>query len=333
MGQGKWAAEAPSNIALIKYMGKLEGAAPNRPTNSSLSYTLPHLRSIVELEYDTDMITSDQWAPLTNYKGRQFDALALSEAGAQRFLNHLRQIKEHYGFEGFFRVRSANDFPSDCGLASSASSFAALTQVALVAVCELMHKDLPTIPEAAEWSRRGSGSSCRSFFSPWSVWTSDRVSDVPELAHYGQLLHQVIVVNDEVKSVSSSKAHKRVTSSLLFGGRPERAELRLTDLIDALRNKQWEHAFEIAWAEFWDMHALFESSQPPFGYMTGGSLEVLRFVRDEIWAKEGKGPIVTMDAGPNVHLLYRPEHRALAETVRARFAKQFRVFQALAGEG
>ena len=32
----------------------------------------------------------------------------------------------------------------------------------------------------------------------------------------------------------------------------------------------------------------------------------------ELWEQEGDGPIVTMDAGPNIHLLYRPEQQELA---------------------
>jgi diphosphomevalonate decarboxylase len=122
---------------------------------------------------------------------------------------------------------------------------------------------------------------------------------------FGDLIHQVVVVDESLKQVSSSKAHERVTTSLLFKGRPERAEERLSSLKSALAAKDWRQAFEITWAEFWDMHALFETSRPSFGYMTAGSLEALRIVRSLSWDAHGDGPLVTMDAGPNVHLLYR----------------------------
>ncbi|NJL25701.1 MAG: hypothetical protein HC902_11360 [Calothrix sp. SM1_5_4] len=75
--------------------------------------------------------------------------------------------------------------------------------------------------------------------------------------------------------MSSSEAHLRVTSSALFAGRPERAQRRLRDLQAALLScaggelSAWREVFEICWAEFWDMHALFETSRPSFGYMTG----------------------------------------------------------------
>ena len=48
----RWYASAPSNIALIKYMGKTDYNG-NKPTNSSLSYTLTHLNTHVEIEPKT----------------------------------------------------------------------------------------------------------------------------------------------------------------------------------------------------------------------------------------------------------------------------------------
>lgn len=63
------------------------------------------------------------------------------------------------------------------------------------------------------------------------------------------------------------------------------------------------------------MHALFESSRPVFGYMSAGSMEVLNMAR-QLWHAQGDGPLVTMDAGPNVHLLYRKDQKALAASFR-----------------
>jgi len=75
------------------------------------------------------------------------------------------------------------------------------------------------------------------------------------------------------------------------------------------------------------MHALFETSRPSFGYMTSGSLEVLRGVKQLTWEKSGDGPLVTMDAGPNVHLLYRNHKNGLAQAqaVANQFSSQFQV--------
>lgn len=317
-GEQQWLGQAPSNIALIKYMGKSD-SRQNRPTNASLSYTLTNLCTHVELEVLGQ--GPDRWAPLPGY----FD-IQLSEKGQERFLRHLRVLKEKFAFSGSFRVRSANNFPSDCGLASSASSFAALTLTATSALTDLTGRPSLAISELADLSRQGSGSSCRSLFAPWAIWDGEgaRALELP----IANLIHQVILVEDGRKSVSSSEAHLRVASSLNFSGRPQRAEERLQRLLQSLRagpSSEWREAMETCWAEFWDMHALFETSRPAFGYMTAGSFEVLAALRNEIWGEYGDGPIVTMDAGANIHLLYRPESAALANRVATKFAGRYRV--------
>ncbi|AHE68179.1 hypothetical protein Loa_02645 [Legionella oakridgensis ATCC 33761 = DSM 21215] len=45
--------------------------------------------------------------------------------------------------------------------------------------------------------------------------------------------------------------------------------------------------------------------------MTEQSQEALKKLQD-LWQRKGDGPIVTMDAGPNIHLLYRQEQMDLA---------------------
>lgn len=316
-----WRGSAPSNIALIKYMGKTD-AAGNRPTNRSLSFTLNGLRTHIELETASDDSLKDSWEPLV---APGLEPLALSQKGRIRFLTHLSRIKNVWGYAGGFVVRSANDFPADCGLASSASSFAALTSVACRALAELTGRSPMSEREVAELSRQGSGSSCRSLFSPWALWDTDgaRAIELP----FGDLLHQAVIVEDRRKDVSSSDAHARVSASPLFQGRPERAEQRLQDLMAAFESRDWRSARQICWAEFWDMHALFETTPEPFGYMNGGSLEVLDFVRREMWGEADGGPIVTMDAGANVHLLHRRDRITDLERVRTVFESRFRIIE------
>lgn len=288
-------ASAPSNIALIKYMGK-DSHSGNLPSNSSLSYTLEHLRSFVVIERVSG--EGDDWQPL-----RGFEPVHLSEKGRTRFLAHFQNLKKHWSVPGQHRVFSANNFPSDCGLASSASSFAALT-LATYQLARAANPDLNETPETlARLSRQGSGSSCRSLFSPWSVWHGEGAEkfDLPL-----QLEHAVLIVDGGRKSVSSSEAHRRVNTSLLWSGRKERAQLRLQRLEKSLKAGDWPAAFEVCWAEFWDMHALFETSEPAFGYMTEGTLKALSHLR-ELWSQKKDGPLVTMDAGANVHLLFRKD--------------------------
>ena len=285
-------------------MGKKEQQC-NLPANPSLSYTLDNLLTTVRIQEQSG--ASDSWQALIIEGNESFD---LSEQAQKRFLNHLARMKAHFDYQGGLLVQSNNNFPHSSGLASSASSFAALTKCAVLALSELTQKPAPSLTEQAQLSRLGSGSSCRSFYAPWVLWQEDRVEpiDIP----YQQLIHQVIVVSNQQKKVSSSEAHKRVVTSPLYTQRIPKAEQQLQDLLQAFTKKDWELAYQICWREFQDMHQLFSTCQQPFSYMSEHSLKVLSALT-AFWRDQKDGPIVTMDAGPNIHLLYRLDQRDLAQ--------------------
>lgn len=315
MNNTTWKSSAPSNIALIKYMGKIPGAV-NQTINPTLSYTLKNLTSEVELELSPDQ--NDHFEVLPNSN------VVIGASQEKRFLNFLKHIKSKFNCHESFIIRSKNNFPSDCGLASSASSFAALTSATVKAICELQEKPPLSVQQMALISREGSGSSCRSFFSPWGFWSEDSVSELA--LPYTQLHHLVFVVSKSVKKVSSSEAHKRVVTSYLFEGRSQRARVRLGLLVAALQSKDWFKAYEICWAEFWDMHALFETSTPSFGYMLPDTIEVLNWIRD-FWKMIGDGPLVTMDAGPNIHFLFRPDQKEMMDNFYSKWSSKFQMIK------
>lgn len=306
----QWFAQAPSNIALIKYMGKKEGKG-NLPINPSLSYTLNNLLSSVALEEQPGK--KDFWEPLEIPGAMHFD---LSIAAQERYLAHLQRLKTYFDYQGAFVVRSSNNFPLSCGLASSASSFAALTKCAALALSELTGKPMPAIETLAQLSREGSGSSCRSFFSPWALWEDTEVKaiDLP----YKELLHQVIIISHEEKRISSREAHARIHTSKLYEGRAKRARDNLKLLLTALESNDWKSAYEICWHEFQDIHKLFATCSEPFSYITEETNKVLANLQD-LWQREGDGPIVTMDAGPNIHLLYRLDQKSLADSFKKEY--------------
>lgn len=305
----QWFAQAPSNIALIKYMGKKD-AERNIPINASLSYTLNDLLTSVTLEKIPGK--TDSWEPLDIPGGESFK---LTSKEQTRFLDHLSRIKLNFSYSGAFLVRSSNNFPSSTGLASSASSFAALTKCAILALSELTKTQLPSVEEQAQLSRLGSGSSCRSFFSPWALWEDEEVKTV-ELP-YTNFHHQVIIASHEVKPVSSRNAHQRIESSPLYQTRAARATEHLKLLLDALQLQDWKNAYEICWREFSEMHQLFESAEPPFSYRTEATFEILEVLQKH-WKEHSDGPIVTMDAGPNVHLLYREDQTEMMKKLTQR---------------
>jgi len=312
----QWFAKAPANIALIKYMGKKNNLT-NYPMNASLSYTLVHLQSHVRLEKREGL--EDIWEPLL---APDLIQPKLSLSAITRFLKHLGFIKQKFDYKGAFKVQSANNFPHGTGLASSASSFAALTQCAALACAELTHTSLPSVSSISQWSRHGSGSSCRSFFSPWALWETETAS--PIVLPFHDLHHQVILINTDEKKISSSEAHRLIQTSPNYIQRPQRANDHLSALLKALQHNQWEDAYHICWQEFQDMHALFHTSQPAFSYITDQAQQALELIRLH-WKQNGDGPIVTMDAGPNIHLLYRSNQTNLAKQLKQELMGQYHV--------
>ena len=143
----------------------------------------------------------------------------------------------------------------------------------------------------------------------------DQSGNNPFKTSYPHLLHQLIVVDPQEKQISSTKAHSLVKTSPHFKGRADRAKMRLKALSEALNQTDWRLCFNFCYEEFLDMHSLFETAQPPLKYKTDSSQKVLNCIKD-YWRKNNDGPLATMDAGANVHLLYRPDQKEQRENIK-----------------
>jgi diphosphomevalonate decarboxylase len=303
-----WHSTMPANIALIKYMGK-EPNQKNQGCNTSLSYTLPHLNSTTTLKL-TDA-KQDVW------QADPKNPVYLSAPQIKRFLDHLAFLKDLFGVKANFTVTASNSFPHACGLASSASSFASLTEASAQALSALTQSSLPDLATRAQWSRQGSGSSCRSFYAPFALWEQEQCTTCP--LPYPSLIHAIILIDNQPKAVSSSQAHQRALTSSLFATRPKRANERCHALIQALQQKDWQQAYQITWQEFQDMHALFHTAAQPFSYMHPNSIQALNGLA-QWWEDHQDGPLVTMDAGCNIHLLFRPDQSQQLAKIKATLA-------------
>ena len=317
-------------------MGKKD-AALNLPENGSLSLTLNSLCTIAEAERTAQ--TGVTWVPeLPKKLVRGLSHLhfpELGERGIERVIRHVERVQRflpeifsrHYlkmddSPQGFL-LRTANTFPSGTGIASSASSFAAIT-LCVAAACsadpsafEKAYENNVALRRDLAWiSRQGSGSSCRSFEGPWVIWEEERSfslpTAMPEMAHF------LILVSSDAKKVSSSDAHSLVKSSPLWKERTLRAENRLTILRAALEKADLKTIARVAWIEAWEMHGLFHTCKEPFSYWLPGTVEALEWLAHAL--KEEIPPIVTLDAGPNIHVIVPA---VLRESWRARFQKRF----------
>jgi len=335
-------AQAPSNIALIKYMGKKDSQR-NVPENASVSLTLRSLCSLAELNQDSSQGNGVKWVPEAPalgpndfFRSRELIVPKMGDAGIARVLRHVERVRKalpeilgRWGMSpasetGQWILKCANTFPASSGIASSASSFAAIS----LAVASAGVKDLATFEKAWEnevelrralagISRMGSGSSCRSFEGPWVYWEAESAFEVsqvqlPEVAHF------VVLVKSQPKKVSSSEAHLQVRSSPLWEGRVQRAEARMKSVLEGLQSNDWVLLSRTVWSEFWEMHSLFHTCSEPFSYWESGTIDALAWFAP--WIKSENPPIVTMDAGPNIHIIVEKSQRDLW---RERISKQF----------
>ncbi|OFZ20847.1 MAG: diphosphomevalonate decarboxylase [Bdellovibrionales bacterium GWB1_55_8] len=317
-------ARAPSNIALIKYMGKKE-LPGNIPENGSLSVTLEALCTYAEISRAPAAVVTEEWIPeLPTIPKKDLVGSpvvpALSEKAAERALRHLRAVREaapklfsEFGIApnnevSKWSLRTANTFPAASGIASSASSFAAITLSTAFAMAREPAEFAknwaknPALKGAlARLARAGSGSSCRSLTGPFVLWEQEDAEPLPVSQAFPELAHFVLLVSDQEKAVSSSQAHALVKTSPLWIGRVERVQERLTKMQLAFRRGDLDAIARIAWNEAWEMHSLFHTCSEPFSYWTGDTMALLQWLSP--FLSGAKPPIVTLDAGPNIHLL------------------------------
>ncbi len=316
-------AEVPSNIAFVKYWGKLDKKL-QWPANDSLSMTLNHAKTITSARVIPNQ--SDNGQDIITKEGK---VLVRGQAGADKAYNHLAFLREQLGFSAALDIHTKNTFPSECGIASSASGLGALTLSAVAAwtnsstLDDLQLKG-QTLAALSALARMGSGSACRSFLGGYVEWKAGETPTTQEVQQVGsqsqwELADLILIVSKEKKSVSSTEAHETAWSSPLFRPRLAGIKERLHAVRQAINTKNLPALGQAIEADAIEMHAVMMTSNPPARYMTNDSESVLSWVRTErsIGAFDAW---FTMDAGPNVHIICSKENATkYAEKIKTKF--------------
>ena len=304
---------SPSNIALIKYWGKYGLQLPRNP---SLSFTLSACHTTM-----TVSVTRDAAHPgvSVRYDGQPKPSFTpkintLFSLVADRFpwlANAAVDIDSH------------NSFPHGAGIASSASAMSALALCLMDIHDQINHRtsdrDARWWRKVSEIARLGSGSACRSVYPVASIWGETPVSNESNNAYAIPWEHElasvfktycdtILIVSSAEKSVSSTAGHKLMDTLPYAETRYAEAKQNLEQLIACMKDENGLHQFiTIVESEALQLHALMMSGKSPFILMEPGTLSIIK----EIWRfrKETGLPVCfTLDAGPNVHLLYPAAH-------------------------
>ncbi len=302
--------ESPANIALIKYWGKFPGQLPMNP---SLSFGLKNSTVEIKLDFELDQ---DQVYSLESFRLNGIE----HHGFRSRIDGFLRDMTSEFPFlaHAHITISSKTTFPHSAGIASSAAAFSALA-LCLCSVEEIIFQQ--TIDsrhffrKASHISRMGSGSASRSVYDGLVLWgrtkliaeSSDeyavRLPD-SEISHvFSHWKDAVLIADSSSKKVSSSKGHALMDTHAYRQARVQQSAINLESILAALRNGDVHKAGEVIENEALSLHSLMMSSRPGYVLMKPATLKMLEIIWD--FRSQTNIPVyVTLDAGPNIHLLY-----------------------------
>lgn len=333
---------SPSNIALVKYWGKLSQPALNPElklrqgqelkqvaANSSLSMTLSGCQAITECRLlhgepaglDHRVTLAGQHVSRDSKTGlkifRHLDRMA---ALAGKSLDQGGRIPVPVDWPGFFEVQSHNTFPTSAGIASSAAGLSALTVAAAAAMvdsADWQELEVHGFARArlADLARLGSGSAGRSVYGGFVKWWSGEahlaegqtIEQLWPQSHW-QLCDTIAVLSGKEKAVSSTDAHKEVWTSPLFKVRLATLPQTLKTIESAIASRDIEALGEAIEQEAVNMHSVSMTAERPITFPSAQSFALMAALKT--WRlKTGLRAYFTLDAGENVHIIHEADQR------------------------
>lgn len=309
--ESQWS--CPSNIAMVKYWGKLPEQIPMNP---SLSFTLNN--SVTRTKVSVKNID----APFQlNYRFQGEN----NSNFTSRILAVFKKWEDLFPFlkNGHWTIDSENTFPHSAGIASSASAMGALA----LCMCSIEHEILGTLnTEKSFWrkasymARLASGSAARSIFPEWVSWGESQLIENSSNEYATPLqfdIHPlmkslkdaILIVDDQPKKVSSSAGHQLMQDHPFRINRIEQAEKNHQKLINVLTSGDFQKFSTVVESEAMAIHSLMMSSTPWYSLLHRNTFEIINRIRD-FRDQKGIDICFTLDAGPNVHVIYPEREEA-----------------------
>ncbi len=293
-----------ANIAIVKYWGK---RAIQLPLNPSISFNLKHCITNTKIKYTINKKLNDY----------SFDFLFENKPNIkfeEKLLVFFKRIEQFLPWLKRFHlnIESSNTFPHSSGIASSASSYSALAKSLAEIHLQITGETLSS-SIVSEIARLGSGSACRSTQPGWNLWgTSDfegsndlNAIEINHKVHHSfkTIQDTVLIVSNDQKQISSTAGHQLMENHPYKQARIQQATNNVNQLLQALENGDWNLFIEIAELEALSLHGLMMSSSPGYTLLLPNSLTIISKIRE--FRASTKIPVCfTIDAGPNIHVLY-----------------------------
>ncbi|QLC34055.1 diphosphomevalonate decarboxylase [Halarchaeum sp. CBA1220] len=300
----KATAKAHPIQGLVKYHGMRDHDA-RYPYHDSISVCTAPAHTKTTVAFDDDLEADEYVIGGDAVEGR----------GAERIASVLDEVRERAGIETRARLVSENDFPTNIGLGSSASGFAA----AAVAACEAAGLDL-SHPEMSTIARRGSASAARAVtggYSDLGGGLSDAECRSHRLDAADELEEDVRIVIAEVPAYKETQAaHDEAEESHMFDARRVHVEDQLAEMRDAVREGETARVFETAEHDSLSLAATTMTGPEGWVYWKPDTLEVFDAVRE--LRDSGVPAWFSTDTGATVYVNTDAEHvDAVEERVAA----------------
>lgn len=299
--------ESPSNIALVKYWGK---KGVQLACNPSISISLKKSISRTRLQYKLKK-AGDKLIFL--FEGKR------EVSFENRIVKWFDSLVNEFDFltDYTFSISSENTFPHSAGIASSASAMSSLA----LCLCSLEEevrgvilKEEEFFQKASRIARLGSGSASRSVYGGFAVWgqsesfpeSSDDFA-VPFLKSVNPIFKDfqdaILLVSTDKKEVSSTIGHQLMQNHPYAAARFAQANRNFESILENLKSGDVNSFIEILENEALSLHGLMMNSSPSFTLMKPNTLELINRIRS-FRKKQNVLLGFTLDAGPNIHLLF-----------------------------
>ena len=181
--------------------------------------------------------------------------------------------------------------------------------------------------QASVLARLGSGSASRSVYGPIAIWgENDTVTQasnefaIPFSEKIDPIFNNyhddILIVSKAEKSVSSRAGHALMEDNPYALNRFEQAHRHLSEIISAMQSGDLEKFGVIVEKEALTLHALMMASDPPYILMEPATITLINLIQN--YRLDTKAPIYfTLDAGPNIHLLYPHAYADQAAELKA----------------
>jgi diphosphomevalonate decarboxylase len=274
---------AHPNLAFIKYWGKKD-IENNIPANDSISISLNMLQSTTTIEKSNE----DQFF----LNGIQYDV-------KPRMQKVLQVFRDRVGSSQKLKIISENNFPHGCGMASSASGFAAL----VLSLNEFFGSQL-TKEELSIYARIGSGSASRSIFDGIVLFKTDRSA---KIADWDELVVLSINICSNVKEISSTAGMiLTAETSYLYQKRLEHVDEKIAAMIESIEKRHFPSLAEAIMRDSNEIHAICMDTYPPIRYINDEGFSIIKKVHD--FNRSGVKVAYSFDAGTNPFLITLKDH-------------------------